>query len=102
MRHCRYWRCKRQFWPAKSYFSYCSWDCRVADVGPDYQRDDRGHQRERDTQPPLTETMPPDIWRALVMLVHPDRWQQEPRLLSLSHRAMVWLNTHRPSDPERN
>jgi hypothetical protein len=114
MRYCRYRRCKRPFWPAKHYFYYCSWDCCVADLGANYQRDDRGHQRERDThydrgwhdawrsKPLPTETMPPYIWRVLAVLVHPDRWQQESGLLSLSHQAMVWLNTHRPADMERN
>jgi hypothetical protein len=114
MRRCRYWRCRKSFFPEKHFYFYCSWDCRVADVGADYGRDNRGYQRSSDerydrgwndawrSKPPPTETMPPHIWRALAVLVHPDRWQQEPGLLALSHEAMVWLNTHRPSDPERN
>lgn len=86
----------------------------MADVGPNYERDYRGYQRSHDqhydrgywdgtrAQPIDRPTMPPHIWKALVVLVHPDRWQQEPGLLTLSHEAMVWLNTHRPVDAERN
>jgi hypothetical protein len=49
VRCCRYWRCKRPFWPEKRHYYYCSWDCRVADVGVDYARDYRGYQRDHDT-----------------------------------------------------
>jgi hypothetical protein len=48
MRYCRYGQCKRPFWPEKSYFYYCSGDCRVADMGADYQGDDRRYQRNSD------------------------------------------------------
>jgi hypothetical protein len=104
MRRCRYRNCRKPFTPEKDFYYYCSWDCRVADVGPHYERDYRGDQRyDRGwhdawrAKPPPTETMPPHIWRALAVLVHPDRWQQEPGLLALSHEAMVWLNAHRPN-----
>jgi hypothetical protein len=110
MRQCRNPRCHETFVPKKRYHYWCSWDCRVADVGNDY----RGYQREREQQydrgfwdgtrarPSATTTMPPHIWKALAVLAHPDRWQTEPGLLDLSHEAMVWLNTHRPLDHERN
>jgi len=92
VRRCRYWRCKRPFWPRKPNFHYCTWDCRVADVGADYARDYRGHQvRLADID------ILPGIWKALVVLVHPDRWQGTPALLPIAHEAMVWLLEHRPS-----
>jgi hypothetical protein len=112
MRRCRYRDCRQPFEPLKPHYYYCSWGCRVADVGPDYERDYRGYQRSREqhynrgfwdgSRARPVVMMPPHIWRVLAVLVHPDRWQQEPRLLSLSHEAMVWLNTHRPSEVERN
>jgi hypothetical protein len=114
MCRCRYYKYRQSFFPEKPFYSYCCWDCRVADIGPHYERDYRGHQRERDThydrgwndawrsKPPGQPEMPPHIWRALAVLVHPDPWQQEPGLLALSHEATVWLNTHRTSEAERN
>jgi hypothetical protein len=111
MRRCRYRLCGQYFMPAKPNYWFCCWEhCQAHYAQHDY----RGHQRERDThydrgwhdawrsKPSPIETIPPHIWRALVVLVHPDRWQQEPRLSALSHEAMVWLNTHKPVDPERN
>jgi hypothetical protein len=42
-------------------------------------------------------------WKALAVLVHPDRWNSAPAgIKELSHEAMIWLLDHRPSDAERN
>jgi hypothetical protein len=107
-RYCRWRECGRVFTPEKAYHYYCCWQHRVADVGPDYGRDDRGHQRSRDqsddrgfgdgtrARPPAVE-IPPQIWQALAALVHPDRWQGTPALLPIAHEAMVWLLAHRPA-----
>jgi hypothetical protein len=96
MRQCRYRLCGQPFTPAKPNHWFCCW----AHCTAYYRdRDGRGDQRRRDQ---VIEIMPPHIWRALAVLVHPDRWQQEPGLLALSHEAMVWLNTHRPVDAERS
>jgi hypothetical protein len=47
--------------------------------------------------------MPPHIWKALAVLVHPDHWDNAPDgIRELSHEAMVWLLAHRPSEAERN
>jgi hypothetical protein len=96
MRRCRYRLCGHPFTPAKPNHWFCCW----AHCEAHYrEHDSRGDQRSRKQ---LIGIMPPHIWRALAVLVHPDRWQQEPGLLALSHEAMVWLNTHRPSGTERN
>jgi hypothetical protein len=107
MRRCRYSNCRKSFEPEKHYHFYCSWECRVADVGADYQRDYRGYQRSGDqqydrgfwdgarTKPPGLE-IPPHIWKAAIVLVHPDRWQGEPSMQTLAHEVTVWLLEHRP------
>jgi hypothetical protein len=111
MRRCRYRPCGEIFTPLKPNYYFCCWEHRQAH----YESNDyRGYQRSSDQsydrgywdgtrgKPSAGPAMPPHIWKALAVLVHPDRWQREPGLLSLSHEAMVWLNTHRPADPERN
>jgi hypothetical protein len=108
MRYCRYWRCKRSFWPEKRHYYYCSWDCRVADVGVDYERDYRGHQRSRDEHydrgywdgvrsQPVGPDMPPAVWKGLILLCHPDKYAQEPRLQAVADEVTRWLLMHRPS-----
>ena len=107
MRHCRNPECRQSFEPAKDFYVYCSWACRVAHVG-EHDEDDRGHQRSRDQSydrgfwggarvRPLEVEIPPQIWQALAVLVHPDRWQGTPALLPIAHEAMVWLLAHRPA-----
>jgi hypothetical protein len=111
MRRCRYRLCGQPFTPAKPYHWFCCW----AHCEAHYRdRESRGDQRSRKqsydrgwndagrSKPPTTTMMPPHIWRALAVLVHPDRWQQAPGLLALSHEATVWLNAHRPSNTERS
>jgi hypothetical protein len=115
MRRCRFYKCRKSFFPEKCFYFYCSWECRVADVGPNYEHDYRGHQRSRDehydrgfwdgtrAKPPGQPEMPPHIWKALAVLVHPDRWDNAPvGINELSHEAMIWLLDHRPLDAERN
>jgi hypothetical protein len=47
--------------------------------------------------------MPPGIWKALAVLVHPDRGDRAPDgIKQLSHEAMIWLLDHRPSEVERS
>ena len=111
MRRCRYRLCGQPFRPPKPNYWFCCWAHCVAHYR---DHDSRGYQHSREQSydrgwnnawwsgPPPTTMMPPHIWRALAVLVHPDRSQQEPGLLALSHEAMVWLNTHRPSGIERN
>ena len=109
MRRCRHHKCRKAFEPAKDFHHYCSWDCRVADVGPHYERDYRGSQRSGDQRydrgfwdgaratPPDIE-IPPHIWKAALVLVHPNRWQTEPGLARFAHEVTPWLLAHRPAD----
>jgi hypothetical protein len=105
MRRCRH--CRQEFEPTKPYYYYCSWPCRVADVGPNYEGDARGHQRSYDNaydrgfndglrSGPMNPGIPAHIWKVLACLVHPDRWEDAPALKTIAHEAMVWLNAHRP------
>jgi hypothetical protein len=112
MRRCRNPFCSRSFIPAKYFYAYCSWACRVAHVGEDYTHDYRGYQRDRDqsydrgfwdgvrVSPPGLE-MPPGIWKAAMMLVHPDRWENAPEMRALAHDVTVWLLKHRPQPTGR-
>ena len=108
VRRCRYWRCKRPFLPPKPHFYYCTWECRVADVGAGYARDYRGYQRDRDTHydrgfwdgaraRPADIDIPSGIWKGLIRLCHPDRYAQEPGLQALAGEVTRWLIEHRPS-----
>jgi hypothetical protein len=108
MRWCRYWKCRQEFSPPKPNYYFCSWQCHQAHYA---ENDYRGYRRSSDQSydrgywdgirsGPMNSTIPPHIWKALAVLVHPDRWQDAPALLAIAHEAMVWLNQHRP--PERN
>jgi hypothetical protein len=85
------------FQPKKVFHYWCSWTCRQADP-----RDPRGHQRaramasDRGSRDGLRTTIPPAIWKALVQLCHPDRWEGSAGLQALAHEASVWLLEHRP------
>jgi hypothetical protein len=108
MRRCRYHKCRKSFYPEKDFYYYCSWGCLVADVGPNYERDYRGHQRERDRHYDrgwhdawqsrrLTEpTIPTGIWKGLLLFSHPDKHEQEPGLKTLAEEVTRWLLEHRP------
>jgi hypothetical protein len=109
MRRCRYSNCRRSFEPEKHFYFYCSWECRVADVGPHYERDYRGYQRSGDQRydcgfwdgaraRPTEPEIPPHIWKAAIVLVHPDRWHGEPSMQTLAHEVTVWLLEHRPAN----
>jgi hypothetical protein len=51
---------------------------------------------------PRQTPMSARVWKAMLVLVHPDRWQGTPSLEGLAHEAMVWLNQHRPPDDPRH
>jgi hypothetical protein len=107
-RYCRYRLCRQPFTPEKEFYYYCSWACRVADVGPHYERDYHGYQRSGDQRydrgfwdgtraRPSGAEIPLPIWKGLVLFSHPDRWQGEPGLQTLAHEVTIWLLAHRPA-----
>jgi hypothetical protein len=111
MRRCRNPSCGHSFTPVKPYFYYCCWACRLAHVGEGHE-DRRGWQRERNAQydrgfwdgnraQPERLDIPPAIWKGLMRLSHPDKWQDEPGLLTLATDVTRWLLEHRPQEPER-
>jgi hypothetical protein len=100
MRRCRNRHCGREFWPPKPNYYFCCWSCYEvywAEGGHEHRRYWDGF---RSRSQPKPELIPPHIWKALAVLVHPDRWQGTPALLSIAHEAMVWLNRHRPTSQE--
>jgi hypothetical protein len=112
VRRCRNPKCGQYFAPpaGKDFWVYCSWPCRVAHVGEHYE-DARGWQRERNQHydrgywagvrsGPLNSTIPPGIWKGLLLFCHPDKWQGEPGLVTLATEVTRWLLEHRP--PERH
>jgi hypothetical protein len=112
MRWCRNPLCRQAFRPAKDFYVYCSWACRVAHVGEDYTRDSQGYQRGREQAydggfwdgtrlhpPPVA--IPSGIWKGLMLFSHPDKWQSEPGLLPLASEITRWLLDHRPSEERR-
>jgi|SRR5215471_15570752 len=40
--------------------------------------------------------IPPNMWKTLLRLVHPDRWQDHPSTLVQAEQATKWLLAHRP------
>jgi hypothetical protein len=114
MRRCRYSLCRKPFQPEKHFHFYCSWECRVADVGAHYEkraydrqvRDhsyDQGYWAGARAQSSADPILPPHLWKAFAVLVHPDRWGDVPEgIKALSHKRMVWLNAHKPEGAERN
>jgi hypothetical protein len=107
MRRCRYSNCRKLFNPEKDFYYYCCWDCRVADVGADYQHDYRGYQRSGDQRydrgfwdgtraGPSEPEIPQGIWRGMLLFCHPDKWQGEPGLVALAGEITRWLIEHRP------
>jgi hypothetical protein len=112
-RLCHY--CHRPFEPEKPYFYWCSYACRQADP-----QDSRGYQRSRDAsydlgyfdgfrsgyQQGLSEgqtqtSIPPDLWRQMISLTHPDRYADTP-LVCAANTCVRWLLEHRPDDAEQN
>src|SRR5262245_28652226 len=109
MRTCRYRLCRQPFLPPKPNHYFCSWDCHekhYAEPGHDY----RGYQRGREQSyehgfwdgvqagPRPTVTIPPGIWKGLVALSHPDKWQIDPGLVALATEVTRWLLAHRPPE----
>jgi hypothetical protein len=112
MRRCRYHNCRQPFEPEKDFYYYCSWDCRVADVGPHYERDYRGYQRSGDQRydrgywdgmnaGPAGPEIPQGIWKGMMLFCHPDKWASEPGLVALAAEITRWLLDHRPRGPSR-
>jgi hypothetical protein len=79
----------------------CQCDAEIVVIWHERPRDTfRSEERPRSRAPTSTSlpTPPDPIWRALVQLAHPDRWQEADRgLQQASHEATVWLNAHKPS-----
>jgi hypothetical protein len=110
LRRCRYRPCGEFFQPAKPSYWFCRWDHHQRHhVQHDYrgyarsdgQSYDRGDHDGARVRPSYASAMPPQLWKAFAVLVHPDRWQHEPGLLALSHEAMIWLNAHKPVSADR-
>ncbi len=108
MRRCRNPGCNQYFEPQKNFYAYCCWQCRVEHVGEHYE-DGRGWQRERNEQydrgfwagaraRPAELDIPPGIWKGLLLFSHPDKWQGEPELVTLSTEVTRWLLAHRPKN----
>jgi hypothetical protein len=103
-RRCRWRECRQEFsLPKPNYYFCCYEHLELHYAQHDYRGYSRshGHQYDRGYHEgfrgqPRPEPIPPHIWKALAVLVHPDRWQESPALLMIAHEAMVWLNTHRP------
>jgi hypothetical protein len=108
MRRCRYHKCRQPFEPQKDFYFYCSWGCRVADVGSHYE-DGRGYQRERNehynrgywdgvrSRPP-TIGIPKPIWLKLLAFSHPDKWMSAATgIRETADEVTRWLLEHRPS-----
>jgi hypothetical protein len=113
MRRCRYRNCRKPFEPEKDFYYYCSWTCRVADVGPHYERDYRGYQRNRDQSynrgywdgaraTPPGPAIPPGIWRGMILFCHPEKWQGQRGLVALATEVTRWLLDHRSREPSRS
>jgi hypothetical protein len=112
MRRCRYRPCRAEFYPRKANYYFCSWECHQAHYASNNYRGyrqgsnqsyDRGYSDVWRARTATTQTIPPHIWKALAVLVHPDKWQDAPAgIKELSHEAMVWLNTYKPVGAERN
>jgi hypothetical protein len=111
MRRCRYHKCRKSFYPEKDFYCYCSWGCRVADVGPHYERDYRGRQRSYEQSydrgyhdawwaPPPGPEIPHGIWKGLMLFCHPDKWQDNPGLVTLATEVTRWLLEHRPREKQ--
>jgi hypothetical protein len=113
MRRCRYRLCRKPFSPEKDFYYYCSWDCRVADVGAHYEKrtyDRQGQGRSYDqgywartrARPATDLGIPKGIWKGMLLLCHPDKYAQEPGLQTLANEITRWLINHRPFEAERN
>jgi hypothetical protein len=111
MRRCRYRACRREFWPPKPNYWFCSWEHHQLHHAAN---DSRGYSRQHDqsydrgfwdgarAKPSEPSEMPVGIWKGLLLFSHPDKWQREPGLLALAGEVTRWLLDHRPSTPERN
>jgi len=107
MRSCR--ACGRRFQLIKSYYYWCSWDCRQADRGGreyhssgdiwqagydvgyrDGLHDGRAHGRQH-------VSLPLPVWRGLIRIAHPDR-HQASSLEPIANEVIRWLLEHRPQE----
>jgi len=108
VRTCRYPPCGKMFEPQKPTFWWCSYDHYVADkerkgqplydVG--YREGFRAGYRCGLTESRQEAGIPPELWRQLISLTHPDRYDGTP-LVCAANTCTVWLLQHRPTDTER-
>jgi hypothetical protein len=104
-RTCRY--CGRLFIPLKPSYWWCTFLCheryREREGRPTYSggydvgyRDGyaAGYEAGR-----MQSSIPPELWRSMVKLSHPDYYQNSP-LLCAANTVTKWLIAHRPSAGE--
>jgi len=85
-RRCRH--CGRVYQPQRRYHYWCSWTCRVADVGAHHRR----------VASAAVLQIPRGIWKGMLLLCHPDKYEHEPGLRAVAGEVTRWLLEHRPPD----
>jgi hypothetical protein len=98
---CRY--CRRPFEPLKPSYRWCSWDCheryREREGRPTYSGGyDEGYRAGYAAGVEagrMQTSIPPELWRQLINLAHPDRYDGTP-LVCAANTCTVWLLQHRP------
>jgi hypothetical protein len=101
MRVCR--RCGREFKPERAYYFWCSWTCRIADKrggdapGDPYRRGYDAGYRDGMANGQRQGSLPPAVWRGLLRVAHPDRYQGSP-LEGIAHDVTIWLLANRPPE----
>jgi hypothetical protein len=105
-RTCRYPPCGKTFAPAKPNHWHCSWDHYLLDKErkgqPLYDLGYRdgyaaGYEAGR-----RQATIPEELFRPLVSLIHPDRYQGTA-LVCAANTCLRWVLEHRPpAEAERN
>jgi hypothetical protein len=93
MRRCRYRKCGELFAPPKPNRWFCCWEHHQAHYA---QNDYRGYRRRSDesydrgfwdgtrAKPPSGPKMPKGIFKAILLLCHPDKYEQEPGLQTIA------------------
>jgi hypothetical protein len=106
VRTCRYPPCGQVFEPPKPNYWHCCWDHYVADkerkgqplydVG--YRDGFSAGYRCGVAESRQEPGIPPELWRPLIALTHPDHWQSTG-LACAANTCVRWLLEHRPDDP---